>query len=892
MMVSLSVVSLAQTDESTLFPESIDPGDFRPSSVLLPPSPLSMQVLFVGGYDSVETRKGRALAKQWHDFIGFTPSQSGEGDLGWVSVNHERIVADDKIGDGGGMTTFKVKRVSDDSIAIVHQTLPDGRSGKFFNVNFDNVGETGMNCAGITSLYDGRIWTAEEWFRSSVSSIYQGGNGVRDTSDFTISGSGFPGFDGQTIKKVDNFNYMVEIDPRQSEAIRKQYNWGRGGWEGGVVMPDNKTVYLGEDARPGLFTRFIADTPGDFTQGTYSYYAYDEVNEKAYWKDYPINNITDAANLSASNGYADGARTFRGAPFVGDSAAAMFIRNEWVAAHNGRVYWSETGNQGFWNEFTDYRLHKSSPTAIADYNGMGYNGKIGNWHLEAARMRFPDLNAVSNDSVREWLTAAQNFTDAHGRVLCYDPITEQTHVFLEGGPYPGDANSASASLADGYPEKHLSNPDGLNFITTPQGKTFMLILEDLNQSSYNSVPADAQGNRMCEIYALDMDIQNPTIDDLIRISAVPVGAEITGAQQTSDGKTLLVNSQHPSSANPFPFNNSLTYAIHGWDKLAELAERRVAKLAMYDAKADTFMQYVAYGDKVYVDDLEDRKLAFKVVMEPEKIDGSVAMDLQGPISLYRVENVAPYSLFGKSKGVLTGKKMKEGMYELEVTPNDKKKRQGNDGISRTFKFEMINATSVIEKFLLLDGYTQAVIAEITQGATIEVPNLSSTKLNIEAVAKAGSSVESIWLKTSGKGSRKDSEAPYTQFSKRKKFGPGKYTTTAFPYDQDVAQGNQLATTTIDFYLVDPNATSRTTAPEVETGSESTFVVYPNPVAASLNFSKESSVAIYNEMGQRIAVYQNVKTINVKDFRYKLGTHKTFFVLAEGEQRAVRVVLKQ
>ena len=887
-----------KTDESTLFPESIDPMDYRPEEVRLPASPFSMQILFVGGSDSVETRQGPALAKQWHDFIGFTPSQPGEGDMGWVSVNHEMIIADDKIGDGGGMTVFKVKRVTDDSLAIVTQTLSDGRTGKFFNVNFDNVGETGMNCAGITSLYDGRIWTAEEWFRRTTNSYYANGNGIRDTSDWTITGSGIPGFDGLTINKIDNINYMVEIDPREGEAIRKQYNWGRGGWEGGTIMPDNKTVYLGEDARPGLFVRFVADTPGDFTQGTLSYYAYDEATETGYWQDYEINDIRDAANFSASNSFGPSAVDTIGKPFIGLDAAAMFIRNEWVAAHptNGRVYWSETGNQGFWNEFTDFRLHQSSPVSIADYNGMGYNGKIGNWHLEAARMRFPDLNNVSNDSVREWLTAAQNFTDAHGRILCYDPVTEQINVFLEGGPYPGDGNSTSASLDAGYPEKHLSNPDGLNFITTPSGKIWMIILEDLNQSSYNSVPAEALGNRTCEVYALDMSIQNPTIDDLIRITQVPLGAEVTGAQPTPDGKTLLLNSQHPSTSNPFPFNNSLTFAIHGWDKLDELTERRVAKLAMYDAKADTLIQYVKYGETVSVADLEDRKLAFEAIMEPASIDGSVAFDLTGPRMEYRVENNAPYSVFGKSNGTPTGQKLKAGDYVLNVIPNDANNRSGNDGISRKFKFTLENSTAVIDDFVLVDGQTGTVITTIEQGATIEIPNLSSKFLNIQANPKAGSGIESVWmrLKGLGKGNRVDNDEPYWQFKKLKgkKFAAGSYNVTAYPYTQDKKGGTKLSTTSVDFTLVDPTATTRTSAPEVQAESGNDFVVYPNPVASSLNFSKEVSVAIYNEMGQRIAVYQNVNQINVKDFRHRIGTSQTFFVLAEGEKKAVRVKLNQ
>ena len=160
------------------------------------------------------------------------------------------IVQDDKIGDGGGMTVFRVKRDPDnDTLIIMDQTLSDGRSGKFFNVDFVNhTGETGMNCGGIISQADGRIWTAEEWFRSSNGSISD-----RDQSEFRIIGTGtvngqaapagFPGFNGDTVAKFQNQNYMTEIDPREAVAIRKQYNWGRQPFEGGTVLPDNKTVY-------------------------------------------------------------------------------------------------------------------------------------------------------------------------------------------------------------------------------------------------------------------------------------------------------------------------------------------------------------------------------------------------------------------------------------------------------------------------------------------------------------------------------------------------------------------------------------------------------------------------------------------------------------------------
>lgn len=55
-------------------------------------------------------------------------------------------------------------------------------------------------------------------------------------------------------------------------------------------------------------------------------------------------------------------------------------------------------------------------------------------------------------------------------------------------------------------------------------------------------------------------------NDLVRIAATPFGAEITGAAVTADHKTLLFNSQHPDATNPFPYNNSITVALTGWDK--------------------------------------------------------------------------------------------------------------------------------------------------------------------------------------------------------------------------------------------------------------------------------------------------------------------------------------
>ena len=701
------------------FPESIEPGDYNNFVLPMPPSPLSQQILFIGGVDLVQTTAtydapaGQAVAKQWHDFIGFTPCAPGddcaEGELGWVSINHERIESNDKIGDGGGMTVFKVARSSGSGdLIVVPQVLDGGREGKFFNVDFVNtVGETGMNCGGITSLYDGRIWTAEEWFRRSTNSYFANGEGVRDTADFTVS-TDIPGdFAGTTINKVDNFNWMVEIDPRQAVAIRKQYNWGRQGFEGGVVMPDNKTAYFGEDSRPGLFCRFIADEPGDFTKGTLAYYAYDEEAEKGYWVDYDSESFAATLSMNAYNTeeFNDGSNPAfagqgRGAlPWRGEDAAAMFIRNEWFAADSttGLVYWTETGNSSFWDEFalfTPRGINNPEGDRYIEFNADGeptdFNGKIGSWTLDMARMRFPELENVSNDSVRNWLVQGNNFRDAHGRVLCYDPATEQTFVFLEGGPYPGDDNSASVELGGGYPEKHLSNPDGLSMMYLPNGKRYMVICEDLNQSTWNSVPAGVS-NRTCELWLLDMDME-PKVENLIRISQVPNGAEVTGAQATADGISLLVNSQHPRSTNPFPFNNSLTYAINGFDKLAEANDIQVTALKLYDANTQELIAQLDNGDRIQLSNLDTRELTVIAESNAE----SVQFRLSGAATVARTESFAPFALFAddlNGSGELFGGSMPAGEYTLTATPFTGDRAEGAAGLPVTVTFELVEGAA-------------------------------------------------------------------------------------------------------------------------------------------------------------------------------------------------------
>ncbi len=541
---TMTVFAVNDTIKDIIFDEEIEVESYTPTEVVVPPSPLETQVVFVGGHDIVQTTPtygnpaGRAIAKEWHDFIGYTPDETGNT-LGWISVNHEMVYRDDKIGDGGGMTVFQVGKDANGQIEVLDQTLTDGRSGQFFNVDFVNtVGETGMNCAGI-SAPDGRIWTAEEWYRGNQASIWNSsartsslplrvnsivsGYGLRDTADFTIDAPEFPLVDGMSIKKYENFNYMVEIDPKEAKAIRKQYNWGRAGWEGGAITEDMKTVYLGIDATPAPWVKYEADVAGDFTSGTLYVFKHDN-DEGERWIAVPetVDNVF--------GGLSD---------FAWSVGATMFVRNEWVTIdHNtGLVYWTETGRDS----------GSSGPGRI-------FNAAVANTDAVPA----PHHEALA---LSYGLSGATDtlYQDYYGRVLYYDPISSEVGVAVNGGPF-----FESSPTEENYPDIHLSNPDGLNVIEI-DGQNFLMISEDLNGSSNGRTP-EGVSNRMCELYLLDTRKIPATTDDLVRVTAVPQGAEITGAIQI-DNNTILFNSQHPNPGNPFPYNHSLTMAIHGFQSV-------------------------------------------------------------------------------------------------------------------------------------------------------------------------------------------------------------------------------------------------------------------------------------------------------------------------------------
>ncbi|MCU0429360.1 MAG: DUF839 domain-containing protein [Cytophagaceae bacterium] len=503
--------------------------NFRTQTIVVPPSPLKLNILCVAqdctAYDVYSDSWG--TVKEWADFTGYMPI-NGSSDSGYVVINNELLVNDNAFGggqgfgDGGGMTQFKVKKTNG-VWSTVAQEKVDNKPVFYKNINFTPVGLTAANCGGWKTPW-GTILTAEEWSQTSNVNIRKGstfqnttgadGTGIRDTSDYTIPATGHGVFNGVTLKRYQNLNWIVEVDPVTATVVKKHYSMGRFEHEQAYVMDDQKTVYLTDDFTPAVFFKFVAKTAGDLSEGVL--YAYKQNSNGVGGTWLPINDVTQTAAQQR-----DSLMDARNVALR--AGATTGIRHEWLTYIQGKLYICETGRDN---------ANLRNPSAVK-------NG-VPELHLQ---QKFPN-----------WSTA--DMPDYFGRVIEFDIATNTMRSYIEGGP----ATSGMA-LSKGY---HLSNPDGVESVSIGN-KNFLIIMEDLNGQSQGRNPSYVSGSNttICEMYFLDLSITNPTVNDLQLFLIGPKGCEVTGCAFTPDATSAFVNMQHPNTTNTPPYNRSLTAVITG-----------------------------------------------------------------------------------------------------------------------------------------------------------------------------------------------------------------------------------------------------------------------------------------------------------------------------------------
>jgi len=299
-----------------------------------------------------------------------------------------------------------------------------------------------------------------------------------------------------------NMGYVVEVDPVKREIVQKHYGMGKFVHEDALCTEDGKYVYLTDDYSPGVFFRYKTDKDFDYSSGQLQFYKQSEDGESGDWFDIP----RDTTSLIICRKIAI------------RKGATVFIRHEWIEEINGKFYISETGEDNF-----NWGPEKRAGAHVPNY-------------IEATLLK-------END----------DYDDLYGRVLEFDPSTNKMRSYLEGGIF-----SDSSGV--------FSNPD-CNTSVTIGNRTYLVLSEDINWYDRGRVSKEAEENRSMfnEVYFLDMSIENPTVDDLLRFCVAPKGSETTGVIFLPDG-SMVMNLQHPWPRNPEPFNRSCTVVIEGFKK--------------------------------------------------------------------------------------------------------------------------------------------------------------------------------------------------------------------------------------------------------------------------------------------------------------------------------------
>lgn len=183
------------------------------------PAGYSYNVLMRDGDPLKDGKKFGAM----NDLTVYVPIKGA--DEGYLFVNHETRP--------GGATVLTLKRNAGGAYDVT-----DSRA-----VDFSGVGGTWNNCAGTATPW-GTVLTTEEYPATTAKELEAVGLG----SD------------------LNNFGWMVEVNPATLE-VKKLFALGRFSHEGATVLPDKKTVVMGDDFRGGAIFKFVADREGDLTSG-------------------------------------------------------------------------------------------------------------------------------------------------------------------------------------------------------------------------------------------------------------------------------------------------------------------------------------------------------------------------------------------------------------------------------------------------------------------------------------------------------------------------------------------------------------------------------------------------------------------------------------------------
>lgn len=149
-------------------------------------------------------------------------------------------------------------------------------TGKLSLIKYHNVDTSGVNGLWITCGASLSPWgthlSSEEYEPDAFASVLPGTAGDKSYGDALLQLQAFSQnlYGNTTEANPYNYGHMPEVvvNPDGTGTIKKHYCMGRISHELVEVMPDQRTVLMGDDATNSAYFMFIADKPADLSAGT------------------------------------------------------------------------------------------------------------------------------------------------------------------------------------------------------------------------------------------------------------------------------------------------------------------------------------------------------------------------------------------------------------------------------------------------------------------------------------------------------------------------------------------------------------------------------------------------------------------------------------------------
>lgn len=379
------------------------------------------------------------------------------------------------------------------------------------------------------------------------------------------------------------FKFELATSPKGEAKIIKRYAMGRLSNELGDVMPDKRTVYMGDDGRDTVMFMFIADEAGHLNVG--SLYA-------AIWMSTSSTNGGKAELRWIPLGHANEEEIHKlilsGIRFsdIFEVATPAEIKDnpEKFSAFKPVYVYAGTGKEiahleylklkpgqekaAAFLESRRYAAYLGATSEFTKMEGVSHNARDKRLYLAMSYIEKGMVDKQSEDRIRDDInlegdpkdmacgavyeaSMTERALDIDGHLINSEWVASNIHVLISGGKKPFSQAYGEFDKCD---TDRIANPDNLKF---SESMRTLFIGEDSGNHLNNFLWA----------YNVDQKQAKP-----VRIFSAPLGGENTGLQVVEDWNGfayLMSNIQHAAAADDLK-----SYSTAVKDKLGMQADKR------------------------------------------------------------------------------------------------------------------------------------------------------------------------------------------------------------------------------------------------------------------------------------------------------------------------------